>query len=156
MKNITSIIAIALLLLSAAACKTTKVDSSPTAEVKFLSEADNVLNLRSIAFGKDEEDAKENAIKNAFEILFFRGIPGSQYGKAMLGTDEKLKQQHAAYFKTFYDGKRCKTFTTRLSKTSHYEIEKNKVKAVMELSINLRALRDDLEQNKVMPKFGLN
>ena len=91
----------------------------------------------------------------AFETIFFRGVPGSQIPNAMLGTDETLiKSKHKAYFDEFYGKNRFRTFIISSSTISNGK-EKGISNSTVEVTINYSALRKDLESKGLKRGFGL-
>ncbi|MBK9981595.1 MAG: hypothetical protein IPP15_04085 [Saprospiraceae bacterium] len=132
-------------------CKTT---IPATAEVNFLNANNGVINLRSIGYGKTNEECLQNAQKNAFETLFFRGIPGSQQNTPLISINEKEKSESKKYFEEFYANSRYKTFLTSIQPAFDYRKVKGGKSVSVDLGINLQSLRADLESNNIIRKFG--
>lgn len=141
---------IILLAFFMTTCKTL----SPVSEVVYMDTTNGVLNLRSTGSGKTKEDCILNAQKNAFETLFFRGIPGSQQNTALIGPDEKSKLNNSKYFEEFYEKERFKTFLTGTQEVSQLQKVAGGKQLTISLGINLPALRKDLENTSIIRKFG--
>jgi hypothetical protein len=147
-----SIYFLSLVVLAAApACKTT----APMAVInaRYMSEGNDVITVQSAGTGKDEAAALASAEKNAFNTLLFRGFPQSSQKTPLAGSNEKeVMAQHSAYFKEFYDGGRYLSFITSSQVTEGYD--KQRQSLTVEVKINLRALRTDLEGQGVLRKLG--
>jgi len=131
----------------------------PSAEVNYLGKGtQGTIQLRSIGYSKkwkNIEDAKLAAERNAFDAIFFRGIPGTDIENALIGTNEQeLKSKHSAYFSKFYNDKRFRTFIMASNPTTPIIKEKGYNKITVDLKINIQSLRKDLEENGVIRKFG--
>lgn len=154
MKNIHAIILIASVCF--VACSPTII---PSAEVNYLGKGEQgTIQLRSIGYVKKSgniEDAKLEAERNAFNAIFFRGIPGTDIANALIGTNEQeVRSKHSAYFSKFDSEKRFRTFIMASNPTTPIIKEKGYKKITVDLKINIQSLRKDLEQNGVIRKFG--
>lgn len=127
-----------------------------SAKVSYLSsEGLETLSVRSIGLGDNEEQAKYQAERLAFENLFFRGISLSPYSKPLVGIDEKEHlQKHAGYFNDFFGG-RMQTFILSSSQSTPKQKSKGTTRLTMDLKINTKSLKKDLEEHGVIRKFGL-
>lgn len=146
---------ILILFTGLIACKTKNI-SYPTAEVVLLSEnKDGTITLKSAGYGKDFQDAVTDAQMNAFDILLFRGIPGSNRFKNPIIMDENMvKNQHKEYFDTFYSKAYFNTFMVNsVVSSNEIHLEKGK-KVFVDVTINTNSLLRDLEQNNIIRKFG--
>ncbi len=124
-----------------------------TAEVSFKKTNDGVITVSSKGYGKKEADATKHAHEQAFNILFFKGLPNSNFDQPMISADEsRIKAKHAGYFESFY-ASRYKEFVVQSSPTSEF----NKKAGVIHcnIKINYNSLRRDLESKGVLRKFGL-
>lgn len=143
-----------LALLQVISCSKT---IHPTAEVTYLSAANGVMNVRSVGYcqlSDSKENCTEAAEENAFKILFYRGIPGSQQSTPLITVDERSKEANSKFSKDFFESKRYKTFITSINPVSDMARQKNQKKIIVDVGINLAALRKELEQNKEIRKFG--
>ena len=153
-KYFNTFLAIPLAFILAVSCSPKVL---PTGEVNYLnSTANGVIELTSRGYSTGtEDDVYFEAEKQAFEMLFFRGIPGSQVQKPLLGYDEnKIKNQHNNYFTEFYIKKRYRTFIMSSDKQS-FGNKLNYKYVNLRLKINYRALINDLESKGVKRGFGL-
>ena len=113
-------------------------------KVNFLSDGPNTLSLRVTAYGKKAKEAIENAEQAAVRAILFRGIPGSNQVENPL-----------SYFKELFEEKRCSSFILSTIPVSKFSKDATKKKCIVtDIKVNLQALRSDLEQHKVIRKFG--
>ncbi|MEE9409054.1 MAG: hypothetical protein V3V28_13380 [Polaribacter sp.] len=164
------LIATTLLILTSCGSKK-QVAFFPTSEVTYQDYSGDILTLRVLGYGANENSAIEDAQRRAMETLFFRGIPNSSISKPLIGYNEnELKQSNNSYFQEFFGYKRFLTF---ISETSFIGGQKQKVIATklnkkkgpkedmvdalvvaVDVLINVKPLRKDLEQKNVIRKFG--
>lgn len=126
-------------------------------KVNFLSDGPNTLSLRVTAYGKKAKEAIENAEQAAVRAILFRGIPGSnQAENPLIGVnEEKIQKEHKSYFKELFEEKRCSSFILSTIPVSKFSKDATKKKCIVtDIKVNLQALRSDLEQHKVIRKFG--
>ena len=120
-------------------------------EVTYEGENNGVLMLSVSEFNVKKNVAVDNAIKDAFYQILFRGIPGSrEYQRPLLGTDEKVMNANIEYFDNMINGGRIYTFVN-YSALSYYK----RKEAVVKVSLNVQALQADLEKNNLYRRFGL-
>lgn len=145
----------AFILFSSSCSKKTIPFASASAEVNFLSENDGTITMRALGIGANESEAFTNAVFNAFDILFFRGLPESQQKNPLVGTNESEERlKNKDYFDNFYRS-RFQTFVMSQIPTSEIISLNNGQKSIaIDIKINLTALRKDLEQNNIIRKFG--
>lgn len=120
-------------------------------EVTYEGENNGVLMLSVSEFNVKKNVAIDNAIKDAFYQILFRGIPGSrEYQRPLLGTDEKVMNANIEYFDNMINGGRIYTFVN-YSALCYYK----RKEAVVKVSLNVQALQADLEKNNLYRRFGL-
>lgn len=120
-------------------------------EVTYEGENNGVLMLSVSEFNVKKNVAIENAIKDSFYQILFRGIPGSrEYERPLLGTDEKVMNANIEYFDNMINGGRIYSFIN-YSALSYYK----RKEAVVKVSFNVQALVADLEKNNLYRRFGL-
>ncbi|GAA3614883.1 hypothetical protein Q4Q39_02395 [Flavivirga amylovorans] len=153
MKTLVKILFIFFVLVLIA-CGGSKHAEFTSAKVKYVSNNDfETLRLSSIEVGSNKEEAIYNAQKLAFQNLFFRGIPNSPYKKPLISLNEaEAYKKHKKYLNDFYNG-RMQTFIT--NSTDFINKKGAGVTATVNLIINMRALRKDLQNNNLMQKFGI-
>jgi len=142
------------LLLVTIGCSRKTIPTS--AEVNYLTGKDGTITMRAIGVSSNQEDAIFDAIKNTFEVIFFRGLPESEQKTALIGTNEvEEKAKHKTYFDKFYNEQRYKSFVmSSIPTTSLIKSKGGKKSIGVDVKINLTALRNDLVQNNIIRKFG--
>jgi hypothetical protein len=127
----------------------------PSAEINFLSNTDGTITMRANGIGNSEGEAIGDAIYNAFDVLFFRGLPESDQNKPLVGTNENEERaKHKEYFDEFYKS-RYKTFVMSSIPTSGLiKYSGSKKGIAIDVKINVVALRTDLEGHNIIHKFG--
>lgn len=126
-----------------------------TAEVNFLyREASGSIAVKCIGYGQNQRDAIANAQKNAFAIILFRGLPGTELNIPLIDNESDAKSKHPDYFEKFFDEERYKTFMMSSIESSNLIRMKGIKKISVDVKINYNSLRKDLEQNSLIRKFG--
>ncbi len=126
-------------------------------KVSYVSDGTENISLRVLSYGKKSKEAMDNAEKVAIQTILFRGIPGSnQVEYPMIGVNEKeIQEQHRVYFKELFDKERYHSFIISNVPISRFEKDATKKKRIIvDVKVNIRALRLDLEQNGIIRKFG--
>ena len=124
-------------------------------EVNFLyKEAQGTIAVKSTGYGKNQNEAVLDAQKNAFKILIFKGIPGTELNVPLIENENDAKSKNAAYFKKFFDEGNYKTFMMSSTESSNLIKLKGTKKITVDVKINYNSLRKDLEQNQLIRKFG--
>jgi hypothetical protein len=128
----------------------------PSGEVNYVSGNAGTITMRAIGNGSNEQEAINDAEKRAINVICFRGLPESEQKTALIGTNEAGEiEKHKLYFEKFFDQKRYKTFIMSSIPVSDLVKQNGGTKSLAaDVKINLGALRNDLEQNNVIRKFG--
>ena len=120
-------------------------------EVMYEGENNGVLMLSVSEFNVKKKVVVEQAIMDSFFQVLFRGIPGSkEYSRPLLGTDENVMKANKEYFDNMINGGRIYTYVN-YSALSYY----TRREAIVKVSLNVRALEQDLEKNHLYRRFGL-
>ncbi|WP_297868458.1 hypothetical protein [uncultured Flavobacterium sp.] len=143
-----------LILTSLFSCKS--VPSSYSAEVSFVAkEEQGTITVRSNGFGKNEKEAIKDAQKNAFNVLLFKGLPGTEINVPLVSNEYEAKNSHKDYFDNLFEnGGLFKYLMVNSSESVPVKV-KGGYSTSLVLKINYNSLRKDLEQNGVIRKFGL-
>lgn len=128
---------------------------SNSGEVNFLfKEAQGTIALKSTGYGKNQQDAVADAQINAFKMILFKGIPGSELNVPLIENEIEAKSKNTYYFKKFFEEGYYKSFMMSSVESSNL-IKMNGVKKIsVDVKINYNSLRKDLEQNQLIRKFG--
>lgn len=157
MKTLYNLSIISILCFISTNCGGSKTDYNfASAKVAYLSsEGMETLSVRSSGVGENESQARYQAERLAFENLFFRGIAGSPYSKPLVGINETEElNKNASYFNSFFNN-RMQTFILSSYQSTPKQKSKGTVYLTMDLKINTRSLKKDLETNGIIRKFGL-
>jgi hypothetical protein len=124
-------------------------------EVNFLyKEAQGTIAVKSTGYGKNQTEAVADAQINAFKVLLFKGLPGTELNVPLIENENEAKSKHGDYFKKFFDQGNYKTFMMSSTESSNLVKMKGTKKINVDVKINYNSLRKDLEQNQLIRKFG--
>jgi hypothetical protein len=159
MRKIKTITLFTLILLVSSCSKKiipTSMLVIPTAEVTYLSSKNGVLNLSSIGYcplSDKKSECADSSQVNAFRTLFNRGIPGSSQNTPLISYEERSTENYNKYMNDFFSSGNYKSFIVSSEIASEIS-EQNWYKTTVNIGINLSSLRQELEQKKVIRKFG--
>lgn len=133
--------------------------SSPktiTGEVNYLgSKETGTIDVNAAGYGRTKKEATENAERNAFHNLLFKGIPGSQYALPLVPDGENAQKLHKKYFNDLLTQDGYKRFMMTSSLQSGFKpISKGQENVTNQIRIDVTSLRRDLESNHIIRKFG--
>ena len=117
-------------------------------------EAQGTIAVKSTGYGKTQNDAVTDAQKNAFKVILFKGIPGTELNVPLIENENEAKSNHDSYFNKLFDQGFYKTFMMSSTESSNLIQIKGGKKITVDIKINYNSLRKDLEQNQVIRKFG--
>jgi hypothetical protein len=126
-----------------------------SAEVNFLyKEAQGTIAVKSTGYGKNQTEAVKDAQINAFKVLLFKGLPGTELNVPLIENENDARSKNSEYFKKFFEQGNYKTFMMSSTESSNLIKMKGVKKITVDVKINHNSLRKDLEQNQVIRKFG--
>lgn len=132
-----------------------KVVNYETSEVNFISkETNGTITLKSLGYGNNLETAVANAQIKCFDVLLFKGIPGTELNVPLIENEIVAKQNNSNYFIKFYEQNYYKSFIMSSTESSNLIDLKTGKKIFVDIKINFNSLRKDLEQNHIIRKFG--
>jgi len=124
-------------------------------EVNFVSkEATGVITVKSIGYGKNQNLAVIDAQKNAFRIILFKGLPGTEINVPLIDNESEAFSNNKKYFDKLFDQGFYKSFMMSSIESSNLIKVEGGNKIAVDIKINYNSLRKDLEQNQVIRKFG--
>lgn len=127
-----------------------------SAEVNFVNkEATGSITVKSIGYGKNHEEAVIDAQKNAFNVIIFKGIPGTSLNVPLVANESDAKAKHSSYFDRLLNQGNYRNFMMASNESSNLINVKSGKKIAVDIKINYNSLRQDLEQNLITRKFGL-
>lgn len=114
----------------------------------------NVLTMKVIGSASSQNNAEEDAAKDCFRTIFFRGIPQSSYSTPLIGTQEiNIVNSNESYFKTFFEGKRYLSFLVTRNCGSIVKVNKRKEVTCL-IGVNVSLLKEDLKNFKLITDYG--
>jgi hypothetical protein len=145
---------LAALIMMLGGCAST-VQPSYTASVDFVSRgAPGTIIVRSSGFGKDAGTAGANAEINAFSVLLFKGLPGTELNVPLVENESAARAANPDYFARFFDQGEYRKFMMSSTSSSNPVNVSGGVAVELRIKINYNSLRKDLEDNQVIRKFG--
>lgn len=121
-------------------------------DIKLIEETQSTMSLQVIVYNVKSRQAIVYAEREAMLTVFFRGVPGSTVETPLVGTDEKgLYAENQYYFDNMFNMKngRFSSFFTNAILSKY----KSKV-ALVDLVVNIKALRLDIESHNIRKRFG--
>lgn len=154
MKSLIKTLSIPLIfsLLLWSACNTQKAAYQKSGRVVAVQHDNRILTLQSQGYGSDMDQAYYFAEKSAFENLFYKGIPDSNQETPLIpdaGADKKDQID-----REFIQSGTYQQFITE-SRVVKKERSNQRFYITEEITIDLQALRNYLEENEMIKKFGL-
>lgn len=144
---------IGLLSMAAAGCSSQKfytyhLQNLPRTE-------QGTIYLETTGLGKSEDDAYNNAAKQAFNAILFKGVPGSIQPMPMVDDEAKAIAGHKETIACFSSFNCYSRFVLASEKVGIPQRVKDGLSVDLKIKINLRTLRAYLEENQVIRHFGL-
>lgn len=123
-------------------------------DITVVSETDDTLTIDVDVYNVKDKECVNAAIPYAYYAVFFRGFPdSSRYRNPLVGTDESFVNNFPDYFKNMENGRFSSFITT--ARLVDYNKKAKPKQGTVRLSLNMRALQRDLEQQGVKRRFGL-
>jgi hypothetical protein len=151
-----SVLMVLIVLSISYGCSPKMLQQPYSAQVNFLNKDEaGSITLNSRGFGKDENAAIVSAQTNAFNIILFKGIPGTDLNVPLIEREDEARATNGEYFDRLFSQGYYHNFL--MSSSLHGDPVKVKggVNSSVDLTINYNALRKDLEQHNIIRKFGL-
>jgi hypothetical protein len=153
--NKTNTLLIVILNFVIVSCSPKLPPKNYSATVEFIyKEASGTIAVKSSGYGKKQELAVGDALKNAFSVILFKGLPGTELNIPLIENENEAKSNHNDYFKNFFEQGEYNKFLMSSSFITAPSKNKGVVIVSLEIKINYNSLRKDLEQNHIIRKFG--
>jgi len=125
-------------------------------QVNYQSSPNNTVTLRSVGYANNKKKALLNAELSAIKAILFQGVDNARNSTAIISeTESEATKKHEKYFNDFYDNG-YKRFIASSEIVQPFSKDVNKRKnIVMDITVKVRALREDLERNGIIRKFGI-
>jgi len=144
-------LAIITILISCTPAK--KLQFTRTGEVECENYTTSVIKVRSTARASDLSGAVYFAERNAFENLLFKGIPDCNLRTPLIENEGTFMSKHKAEFEQLINSNYVKYIVK--SSTLNSNTEKGTTAITQLITIDLSALRKDLESKGLIRKFGI-
>jgi len=155
MKQISYILLISLQSLFFVACSSSKkVASFPIVTVALPNSEEGTILIRSSGQGQTEGNAVDNSETKAFKTLFFYGFPSSVQIRPLIENENEAKRINPIFFEDFFEKKDYKNFIVNSSTYANSQKVGNYYYLNRDIKINLRSLRNHLENKGIIRKFG--
>lgn len=114
------------------------------------------MTFRVVGYGKNAKKAIQNAETSVIKALMFEGIPNSQQHIPMIHeTESETMKKYSGVLNDFFNGD-YQSLITRSVTVRKFGKDVNKRKSItLDVTVNIRALRNKLEKMGVIRKFGL-
>ncbi len=114
------------------------------------------MTFRVVGYGKNAKTASHNAELNVIKAIMFEGIPNTQQHFPMVSeTEDAVMDKCGKSLNKFFEGE-YKSEITRSVIVRKFGKDANKQKSItLDVTVNIRALRNKLERIGVIRKFGL-
>lgn len=113
------------------------------------------ISLKSAGFGAIKSVAIGYAEKNAFKMLLFKGIPGSQQNLPMIADEQAARSAHTQFFDQFFEHAGYRRFVLSSEPSGFRPTTNRKTENLtVALKINVESLRRELENEGLIRKFG--
>lgn len=114
------------------------------------------MTFRVVGYGKNAKVASRNAELNVIKALMFEGVPNSQQHIPMVPEPESVAMsKYGEQLNPFFDGQ-YQSEITRSVIVRKFGKDINRQKSItLDVTVNVRALRNKLERIGVIRKFGL-
>lgn len=114
------------------------------------------MTFRVVGYGKNAKAASRNAELNVIKTLMFEGVPNTRQNIPMVPeTESEAMSKYAKELSPFFDGQ-YQSEITRSVIVRKFGKDINKQKSItLDITVNIRALRNKLEGIGVIRKFGL-
>lgn len=125
-------------------------------QVNCIDSNGETMTFRVIGYGKNAKVASRNAELGVIKALMFEGIPNSQQRTPMVSETETVAlDKYGKTLHNFFEGE-YQSEITRSVILRKFGKDSNKQKSIiLEVTVNIRALRNKLERIGVIRKFGL-
>lgn len=130
--------------------------SAYSSYVNLVEENKGSVTVRSIGWGKSEALALQDAEVRAILTLLYVGMPQAQRLQALVANEQAANDANNDYFERLINEQAYKRFVTNSSPVGSWsKMKGEKTKSMpVNITVNVDALKKDLENNKIIRKFG--
>ncbi len=125
------------------------------AQVSFVSGEKGTITVRASGNGKSINEAVANAEKDVFYMLLFRGVAGSEQSSALITMrEDEAQQRYKAYLDPLLSERYPSFIISAVQDGEPVKGKHHQVSVLLDITVNVTALRKDMEANQVIRKFG--
>jgi len=126
-----------------------------SADVNFINrEQSGTILVKSTGNGKNLNSAVYDAQINAFMVILFKGLPGTELNLPLIENETEARSKNKDYFDKFFNQGRFQNFMMASTISSDLIKSRENKTISVDIKINYNSLRKDLEQNNIIRKFG--
>ena len=141
-----------LTLLAFFACV---ADISAQYQVSVIGSKDDTVILRSVGQGKNAKKAAADAELSAIEYVLYVGCSGTKYSMPLIQESKNVIEERHSFFNSFKDGG-YRDFIESSAIAVPFGKNGLKQKSItLDIGIRVKQLREYLEKNGIIRKFGL-
>lgn len=120
------------------------------------SSTQTTVTFRVEGFAKNAKKAVIDAETKAVQTVLYSGVPGTAFSRPLIeGGKAEAEKRHEDFFKQFYKSD-YKDFVEAGETVKTFSKDKEKRKVMtLDVTVRVAALRNYLENNKIIRKFGL-
>ena len=123
-------------------------------QVRYIQSEGSALYFESINIGSTSSEAVYHSVVSTIENILFKGIPKSPSEVPMISDENKAMEAHGLALKKIIYETGPNQFVTSSSILEEEKIA-NGIRSVVEVAIDTKALRRELEKQSIIPKLGL-
>ena len=126
-------------------------------QAKYISSDGDLVKMRCVGYAKKAKDAVVDAELSAVNTVLFHGVSGApRFSSPLISVPERdAVHDNKKYFNDFYDGGYRRFVVSSEMLTKLKKDASRRKSMTVDVTVNVRALREDLEKNGVIRKFGL-
>ncbi len=131
-------------------------DVSAQYQVKYVSVDGDLVKMRCVGYANKPKEAVEDAELSAVKVVLFQGVSGVPHISSPLISivEHEAVHDNSKYFKDFYDGGYRRFIVSSEILTKLKKDASKRKSMTLDVTVNVKALREDLERNGVIRKFG--
>lgn len=125
-------------------------------QVNHLHTDGDTMTFCAVGYGKNAKKASADAEIKVIKELLFYGVPDTQQAVPLISETEKSSySNNRIFWDSFWSGE-YQRFISRSVIARKFQKDENKQKTItLEITVNIRSLRLELERNGIIRKFGL-
>lgn len=132
------------------------LDSFAQYQVNYLNSDGETMTFRVVGYGKNAKKASCDAETNVIKAIIFKGVPNTQQSVPMIKeTEVSTYSMNKDFWDTFWNGEYQDVIIRSLIVRGFGKDENKQKSITLEVTVNIRALRQELERNGIIRKFGL-